>query len=254
MFSNETDNYNMLYGAYRKLKSYYHYNKNFLFMREKIALFEFDAASMDAILGKLAKVLKAPSKYSKEIDQWVNSIDYYVLPKSFSEEKKIENRFVTSSLPSKSITKVNYFIDMPIELHLIETVWTLFVAKIASDNKTINECSYGNAIDEKVLFDASDDDLKKSIRFEKNKLFKIYFPQYCAWKNDAIKSIERNKKSNSMVLVSLDIKGFFYSVRWTFEKLARIIPDIRLKDLEGITKIIKLIYEKYTNLISSASC
>lgn len=35
MFSQESDNKKMLFGVYKKLKSYYHYNKNFLLMRKK---------------------------------------------------------------------------------------------------------------------------------------------------------------------------------------------------------------------------
>jgi hypothetical protein len=250
MFSIESDNYDMLYGAYKKLKSYYHYNKNYLFMREKIALFEFDASGMDSILKHLSKVLKNPSRYSGEINNWIHSIDYYVLPKTFTADKSFEDRFVTSSLPNKSVTKVNFFIDMPIELHLLETVWTLFVARVAQDNNIIQECSYGNAIDDRVLFDTTVDGLKESIRFQKNKLSKIYFPQYCDWKNNAISAIEDNKKDKNTVLISLDIKSFYYSIHWKFDMLTKIIPDNRLDDLKSLTRIVRLIYEQFTAKIS----
>ncbi len=250
MFSSETENYEMLLGAYKKLKAYYHYNKNFLFMREKIAMYEYDPDAMDKGLKHLAQVLKNPSRYNKDIKAWVSSIGYYVLPKTFTEDKSIEDRFVMSTLPSKSITKVNFFVDMPIELHLLETVWTLFVSKIAYDKDIIHNCSYGNAINNKVLFDKSEEDLKKSIRFQKNQLFRIYFPQYCAWKNNAIDAIESNKKDKNTVLVSLDIKSFYYSVRWKFEMLSDIIPDPKLDELKGLTRILKMIFEDYTKRIS----
>ena len=42
MFKDKAQNIRMLKGAYRKLKSYYYYNKNFILMRKKIANFEFD--------------------------------------------------------------------------------------------------------------------------------------------------------------------------------------------------------------------
>ncbi len=41
MFGDVTQNIRMLKGAYRKLKSYYYYNKNFILMRKKIAVFEY---------------------------------------------------------------------------------------------------------------------------------------------------------------------------------------------------------------------
>lgn len=250
MFSDESENYNMLFGAYKKIKSYYHYNKNFLFMREKIAVFENDNKKMNSILNHLAKILTNPSRYNRDIRTWVDSISYYVLPKTFTEDKSIEDRFVTSSLPSKSVTKVNFFIDMPMELHLLETVWTLFIAKIVNDNNVVQGCSYGNAIDDKVLFDNTIDDLKGSIRFKKNRLFKIYFPQYCDWKNNAINEVDKNKKDKNTVLVSLDIKSFFYSVCWKFEMLDRIIQDDRLDGLKQLTSIIKKIFEQYTKILS----
>lgn len=250
MFSDEKENYMMLFGAYKKIKAYYHYNKNYLFMREKIAIFEYDDNAMKSNLSLLARVLKTPSNYSKEINQWISSIGYYVLPKTFSEDKSIEAGFVTSYLPSKSVSKVNFFIDMPIELHLLETVWTLFVSKIIQDNNIISKYSFGNVIDDKVLFDSTEKDLKNSIRFGKNNLFKIYFPQYCCWKNNAIKAIENNKKDKNTVLVSLDIKSFFYSVRWKFDMLSSLVPDIRIEEISELSDIIRLIYEQYTYKIS----
>ena len=89
MFSDESENYNMLFGAYKKIKSYYHYNKNFLFMREKIAVFENDNKKMNSILNHLAKILTNPSRYNRDIRTWVDSISYYVLPKTFTEDKSI---------------------------------------------------------------------------------------------------------------------------------------------------------------------
>ena len=250
MFSNVEDNYEMLCGAYKKLKSYYYYNKNFLFMREKIALYEYDPINMDHSLKYLAKVISNPTRYLNRIKDWINSIGYYVLPKTLTEDKAIGDRFITSTLPNKSVTKINYFVDMPIELHLLETIWTLFISKITYDNDIIKECSYGNAIDNKVLFDNSETDLKKSIRFQKNRLFQMYFPQYCAWKNNAINAIDNNKRDKNTVLVSLDVKSFYYSVHWKFDMLSEIIVDSRLDELKGLTRIMKMIYEEYTERIS----
>lgn len=46
MFTNLDKNREMLLGAYKKLKSYYHYNKNFVFMKQKIAKLEYDFQHM----------------------------------------------------------------------------------------------------------------------------------------------------------------------------------------------------------------
>ena len=52
----------MIQGAYRKLKSYYYYNKNFMIMREKISSFEDDRDAMYATFEKFAETLCHPIK------------------------------------------------------------------------------------------------------------------------------------------------------------------------------------------------
>lgn len=250
MFTKEEINYEMLLGAYKKLKSYYYYNKNFWFMREKIAIFENNSDSMEHTLKYLAKILQNPMQYQKDINNWIEEIDYYVLPKTFVEDKTIDERFVSSTIYSKSISKVNFFINMPIELHLLETVWALYLAKMAHDLHIMQDCSFGNSVDDKVVFDDSEEDIEKSINFSKNKFFKIYFPQYCKWKNSAIQTIEDHKKDKSMVLISLDIKSFYYSVRWNFNKLETIIKDKRFEDMQQLTDIVEKIFCNYTKKIA----
>ncbi len=83
MFSDIQRNYEMLKGAYLRLKSYYHYNKNYIFMKEKIATFEENRDQMEATLSLIANVIMSPEMYSEVINDWVKQIDYYVIPKSF---------------------------------------------------------------------------------------------------------------------------------------------------------------------------
>lgn len=61
----------MLLGAYKKIKSYYHYNKNFLFMKKKIAEFENNEERMESSLRLLANILSHPSKHKKEVNEWI---------------------------------------------------------------------------------------------------------------------------------------------------------------------------------------
>lgn len=150
---------------------------------------------------------------------------------------------------NKQINKVNFFINMPFELHLLETIWTLFVGKFVYDNEIIEECCYGNVLDNVVLFN-NDNELEKSINFQKNKLFKIYFGQYCNWKNKAIQTIDKNRKNKSMVMISLDIKSYYYSVVWKFDFLNSVIGNEKYKEMDSLTYIIEKIFRKYTNLVS----
>ena len=62
MFNNLEETTKMIQGSYRKLKSYYYYNKNFLVMRQKIADFEDDRKRMYETFEKLATSLCHPKK------------------------------------------------------------------------------------------------------------------------------------------------------------------------------------------------
>lgn len=85
MFSNIISNIYILKGSYRKLKSYYYYNKNFSLMRKKITDFEFNPDKMEETFSIMAKVLAEPNsdESRKYINKLMESIDFYVLPKSF---------------------------------------------------------------------------------------------------------------------------------------------------------------------------
>lgn len=251
MFENESKNEEMLYGAYKKLKSYYHYNKNNLFLKKKIAEFEDDDFQMRESIKNLAKILENPVAFMSQIQNWIGKIGYYVLPKTFETVPNSENIFVTGLTQDAAVTKVNFFIDMPIELHLLDTLWTVLVGKIVFDKKLLEENCYGNCLDNYVIYNKSSDFLE-SINFDKNKLFKIYFNQYCDWKNNAIDAAKFfYKEKKNTALVSLDIKSFYYSVHWDFKNLNRYIgEDKRLESISSLTQIMAKIFAKYSQVLS----
>lgn len=254
MFSDINFNVIMLEGAYKKIKSYYHYNKNFVFMKQKVAEFEYDENAMIATINMLAELLANPqkSKNKKIISDWVNNIDVYIMPKSFANKEEKSDMFITSKLSNnKPINKVNFFINMNIQLHLLETLWTILIGKIIMEKGIITNDCYGNCLDNYILYNKQDDFLS-SINFDKNRMFNIYFYQYCKWKNGAIETAEqaRQEKKDS-ILFSLDIKSFYYSVKWNFKCLYELLgEDARLDSIKVLTNIIEKIYAKYTNIIS----
>ena len=151
-----------------------------LFLKKKIAEFEENDEEMQASIKKLAQILVDPLKYDRQIQKWIDSIDYYVLPKAFVSSSNTESIFVTGSMQAdEPVNKVNFFIDMPIELHLLDTLWTLLLGKIVFDQKLLGNGCYGNCLDNYVIYNKSED-FFESINFDKNKLFKIYFNQYCS--------------------------------------------------------------------------
>ena len=251
MFKEEAKNEEMLYGAYNKLKSYYHYNKNMLFLKKKIAEFEENDEEMQASIKNLARILVDPLKYDRQIQKWIDSIDYYVLPKAFVSSSNTESIFVTGiTQGDEPVNKVNFFIDMPIELHLLDTLWTLLIGKIVFDQKVLENGCYGNCLDNYVIYNKSED-FFESINFDKNKLFKIYFNQYCSWKNNAIDAVKvNNRQKKNTALVSLDVKSFYYSVHWKFKDIGKYVnEDKRLESISTLTNLISLIFVKYTSIL-----
>ena len=69
MFQNIDKNIAYLKGSYKKLKSYYYYNKSMFFIRRKIALFE-NSQDFETTFSVLANFLCDPrenSKYFKKL-------------------------------------------------------------------------------------------------------------------------------------------------------------------------------------------
>ena len=254
VFTDLDKNREMLIGSYKKLKSYYHYNKNFVFMKKKIAELEADEQHMLKVLENLAQLLANPDAEvnTQLIDDWLGKIDFYVMPKSFTSNSQKNELFISAeSNEEKEVNKVNFFIDMPIELHLLETLWTVLIGKLVFEKKLVSAKSYGNAIDDYVLYNKQENFLD-SINFSKNKLFKIYFPQYCNWKNEAIETVASlNRFNRSQILFSLDVKSFYYSVFWKFDLLDdKMGDDERYKTLKFFNRIIQRIFERYTGIIN----
>lgn len=93
-------NVRILKGAYRKLKSYYYYNKSFIFIRDKIARFESDPKRMEKTFACLANCLCHPrSNHAHQIfSELLNQIDFFVIPKKFESNPSGSNRPVTNTI------------------------------------------------------------------------------------------------------------------------------------------------------------
>ena len=249
MFEKIDDIVVKLEGAYRKLKSYYYYNKSFLPIREKIVEFEYDSKKMQATIKKLANILIYPKKETSQLylEHLYNQIDFYALPKKFetnlkrssSEEYPASNARDTE----KILTEVNFFINAPIELHIIDVFWTLLFAKKAYDKRIITYRSYGNSVRKDVI--------SEKIDFESNRFFKHFFYQYNNWRNGAFDALKKNyeEKKNS-VLFTLDLKSYYYSVKINFEEVKPIFqPDVEIESIYQLTDIQEKIFSRYKEII-----
>lgn len=242
MFKNIKTTKSMIEGAYRKLKSYYYYNKNFLIMRKKIADFEDDKDAMYAAFDQLAFALCHPLKSREYMNKLIDSVDFYVIPKKFDAESILTTNIISNTISrDKKMKSVNFFIDAPIELHILDTLWTVFLAKMDYDKKILSYDVYGNTINKSALFTDTD------INFENRVLFNRYFNNYSNWRNNAFESLETQYRFKyDSVLISLDIKSYFYSVSFAFAELKNIFENHELlKTIRHLTNIVEKVYATY---------
>ena len=108
MFKNVEKNKIMLEGAYRKVKNYYYYNKNFIIMREKIADFESDEKKMDETFDIMAYHLSHESS-KKSVDYFnmlIRQIDFFVLPKKFESVSSSKKSFISNTVPKNKKMRI----------------------------------------------------------------------------------------------------------------------------------------------------
>lgn len=248
MFSDYNKNIRMLQGCYRKLKSYYYYNKNFIIMRKKIAEFESDHEQMESTFEMLSYCLCHPYSASTKakLESLLNNIDFLVLPKKFVSGKKHEN-VVSNVIPKdKNLNTVNFFIDAPIEIYILDTLWSVFLGKMDSDNHIISTHAYGNTINQSIYYDNSSE-----INFDSRLFFNRYFNKYTEWRNNAFSAIENNYESNKdSLLISIDIKSYFYSVIFNFNRFCYYFNKHPLiTQIRNLTKIMRCVYDRYLEII-----
>lgn len=251
MFLDERKNISMLQGAYRKLKSYYYYNKNFMVMRNKIVEFENDHIAMSKKFEDLAYALCHPKtvKAKNYIVSLIDAVDFYAIPKKFESDSITNNSLISNVIPNnKKMKSVNFFINAPIELHILDALWTVFLGKMDNDKKVLSYNVYGNTINKTALYDNND-----NIDFESRVLFNRYFDNYTRWRNKAFETLEDMYRfKEDTVLISLDIKSYFYSVSFSFKKLSEFFDDHELLNKIGtLTTIVEKIYSKYCEKIIS---
>jgi hypothetical protein len=243
--------------AYRFVKSFsYHENLN-LFLKYRVA--EFESSSFDEAISKIGNVLNGEfPETNSNFKRWIKGIDYHILPKNITREEtkdEEEGLFLTNvrSADKYTVDKINYFIAAPIELHIIEMLWTLIVGPIF-DRQLTNDC-FGNRLSKQALkfttlFENDTDS------YQSGEVFKRYIDQYNRWRDKAIECATENAKNdNDVAILSLDLQSYFYNIDINFNKifqqLDELIDDSELKNLSfKLTTLLQSIFDNYQSVIA----
>lgn len=241
--------------AYRKLKSYIHYDNYDHFSKAKIADYETDLfewgyakdifnleTTLTKKIKKLFNSLKAPNASGKNFfENKIKNIGTNILPKSIDKISEEEGNIFSNKFPIKDyeVNQITFFIDADIELLIISVLWLMKIGYKLEKN--IYEKAYGNRLT-----------LGKNKKVTEGlRLFKPYFNQYQRWRNEAIDKVEEliDKKEDAAI-INLDIKDFFYNATISESKLNSAIGKLDGTVLE-LHKIFLKINREYTKKLNT---
>jgi len=246
MFKQYSITHLMIEGAYKKLKSYY-YDKQSLYVKRNIAIFENN--DLEKQINTLTTNIC--SRNVEYFDRLIDKMDFKILPKKFNSSYNNSEHVIKSGIDnSKNISKVNFFIDLPVELLILDFLWMILIGKISFDNFGNSDVSFAGKF-KKSIFLSNNPDLFEGIDFASNRCFIPYFELYSKWRDRAFDKVKEKLPETDVVMINLDLKSFYYSVEFDFNNLNILLNnDNRLKEIKFLTDIIEKIFNRYTKLIS----
>lgn len=220
MIINEND----ITNAYLALKSHVYYDNMNLFLKQRLSEFEDnDVSEFENRLQTILSVLnEADFKSNEQFIGWINKIDFHLLPKSISSKNENDvvadensGLFISNVRESDGyeVSKVNYFINAPIELHILDALWCLVVAPALE--RTMSKDSYGNRLSSLSLPYSDKQTLNGN-----TSVFRRYITQYNQWRDQAITQATRIfEGGDDVALLSIDLQSFYYHVNIDFENV-----------------------------------
>lgn len=219
-----------LKNAYKKFKSYTYYNQYSAIDRLKLSEFEFknfcksdkfeiDEERLDQFFEELAEKV-----ISNNLNEFIDKVDVISLPKKMQSNKEYDSNIFTNFSPDIfSVDKIHYFIDLPIEGHILGVLWILRCGYIL-DDKLYKNC-YSNRINNKIL-----NNLKNTQTDSSTFLFYPYFKNYESWRDNGLDEVTNilNKEQNA-IMISLDLKDYYYTSRINFNNLKEDMENAKDK-------------------------
>lgn len=240
-----------LENAYVKFKSYVYYNNTDINNKIKIAEFE---QNISIKLEALLEILNNESS----IDKYLKDVKYYLLPKSFERFVESDDCLIISNKNISSeyeLSKYNFFIDMPIELHIINVLWILKLGYMLDlDNCEYSEKSLSHCYANRLKLN------KENKVVEDKRLFNSYVNQYNSWRDNCISAAEKAlENEKNIIIFSLDIKGYYNNIALTFDSVNHDLKKLfetkgesrQYEKYSFLTKYLESIREKYVKEIKT---
>jgi len=233
--------------AYRRLKQVAYYDTVNLFLRHQLS--EFEASpEFQKRLENVQTVLTTLKENGFEkcefLRNWIEAITLRCLPKSIKGDKPDKNDgscYISNvrSTEQYKVESVNYFIEAPIELHIIDVIWSMEVGTILE--KELDPYCLGNRLEQSG---------EGGNRHDAGRLFKIFHRQYAEWRDTGIKKAQKALENDTSVLIiGLDIKQCYYHIETDFKSIGEAVSEDPFK--KALSKVIQEIGAKYQNVLKT---
>lgn len=217
--------------AYRKLKQWIYFDKANLFLRHRLAEFE-SGSDFTSRLERVADVIAGKPAATDNFETWLLNISCKIVPKSLQKPeecgendsgrtpdspKRIQN-FITNltSASEYTVERVNYFLDAPIEIYLIDILWLMRQGYLL-DRELGRDC-HGSRLAVEV----------GSTNDNSSNLFKKYHELYSQWRDTAIETARRLLVDDrrNVYLLGLDIQEYYYHIQLHYDGLAEQLKEL----------------------------
>lgn len=244
---------NIVISAYNCLKSYAYYENLNFYLKAEVARFENSKFHT-----KINRVVNFFENDNEEFSRWLNKIEVELLPKKidshlgFTQDSGALFLSNNKTADEYKVSAVNYLIVAPVEIYLIETLWSIFVGSMLDDR--FSESVYGNRISKTIKKYSKQNDDSKRI-YAKN-IFERYIDNYNKWRDGGIdKAIDViEKERNDVAILSLDLKGFYYNIDIDFDSIDEIIESCQIDEIKELSfflnEKLKMMHHKYREKIA----
>jgi len=233
------------------------YKNGFDFEKEEIAQFEANPCFGAVFQDLSSALIEEKEEYFNKLINQIKFCAYAKFGNSKSSKNEGESDGVipaNDNPKNMRISKVNYIIDAPIQLRIIDVLWTLLFGWALSSNPHILEKTYAYRFSYQ-LFSNTSSSFWKSVDFNSPNLFAPYFRFYKEWRMEAVnQSKERHSKHGASTIFSLDLTRYFYNTDINLNKIVSDLPfdpSIReqLDKYTFLTNLIQKIYNRFSALI-----
>lgn len=215
--------------AYKKLKASVYFDKTQLPLVDKIVAFE--QGNLEQELRDAATALDSGGDIWRDFtDDILEKLEVLVFPKKVKEEED-EQVIFNRNDDRVVMEKAQYFIDLPVQGQILGVLWVLTIGACLDDqrdpdNMMMYEHSYGNRLHKKLFHEETGE-----VTFSPH-LFHPYFSQYENWRDTALRyAKERLDSKQDALILTLDLRSFFYSVHLSkgyFDSIYRLVSDKKL--------------------------